>query len=214
MVRPAAKRDAVAHLKAVIGLSQRRACRIISADWKTIRYRSCRPPEVERRTKLRDLANERGRFEYRRLFILLRREGEPSGVNRIYRLYREEGLSVRNRKGRRRAAGTRDPCAGAGRSEGQCPLVAGLRPRSVRLRQTLWRAQCRRRRDARVPYRDPRHIHLRASRRTRTYQAPRTTRQGWPGRGITRSSGTTSHRENQCRTAMSSPSTAACAASS
>ncbi len=109
MVGPAAKRDAVAHLKAVMGLSERRACQIISADRKTIRYRSCRPPEVELRTKLRDLANERRRFGYRRLFILLRREGEPSGVNRIYRLYREEGLSVRKRKARRRAVGTRAP---------------------------------------------------------------------------------------------------------
>ncbi len=61
------------------------------------------------RAKLRDLANERRRFGYRRLFVLLRRDGEPSGVNRIYRLYREEGLSVRKRKARRRAVGTRAP---------------------------------------------------------------------------------------------------------
>jgi putative transposase len=46
---------------------------------------------------------------YRRLFILLRREGELSGINRIYRLYREEGLGVRKRKGRKRAVGTRAP---------------------------------------------------------------------------------------------------------
>src|SRR5204863_1581091 len=65
--------------------------------------------EVDLRAKLRDLANERRRFGYRRLFILLRRDGEPSGVNRIYRLYREEGLSVRKRKARRRAVGTRAP---------------------------------------------------------------------------------------------------------
>ncbi|NTJ02362.1 IS3 family transposase [Agrobacterium rhizogenes] len=109
MVGPAAKRDAVAHLKAAMGLSERRACQIISADRKTIRYRSSRPPEIELRAKLRDLANERRRFGYRRLFILLRRDGEPSGVNRIYRLYREEGLSVRKRKARRRAVGTRAP---------------------------------------------------------------------------------------------------------
>lgn len=61
----------------------------------------------ELRTRLRDLANERRRFGYRRLFILLQREGEPSGVNRIYRLYRQEGLTVR--KARRRAVGTRAP---------------------------------------------------------------------------------------------------------
>lgn len=109
MVGPAAKRDAVAHLKTVMGLSERRACQIISADRKTIRYQSCRPPEAELRMKLRDLANQRRRFGYRRLFIVLRREGEPSGVNRIYRLYREEGLSVRKRKARRRAVGTRAP---------------------------------------------------------------------------------------------------------
>ncbi|WP_112593115.1 IS3 family transposase [Brucella tritici] len=109
MVGPAAKREAVAHLKVTMRLSERRACRIICADRKTIRYRSSRPLEVELRAKLRDLANERRRFGYRRLFILLRRDGEPSGVNRIYRLYREEGLSVRKRKARRRAVGTRAP---------------------------------------------------------------------------------------------------------
>lgn len=109
MVGPAAKRDAVAHLKALMGFSERRACQIISADRKMIRYRSCRPPEAELRMKLRELANQRRRFGYRRLFIVLRREGERSGVNRIYRLYREEGLSVRKRKARRRAVGTRAP---------------------------------------------------------------------------------------------------------
>jgi len=57
----------------------------------------------------RDLANERRRFGYRRLFILLRQEGEPSGINRIYRLYREEGLTVRKRRAQRRAVGTRTP---------------------------------------------------------------------------------------------------------
>lgn len=41
--------------------------------------------------------------------MLLRREGEPSGINRIYRLYSEEGLTVRKRKARRKALGTRAP---------------------------------------------------------------------------------------------------------
>jgi putative transposase len=74
-----------------------------------IRYRSRRPPDVELRIRLRDLANHRRRFGYRRLFILLRGQGEPSGINRIYRLYREEGLTVRKRKARRRAVGTPKP---------------------------------------------------------------------------------------------------------
>jgi transposase InsO family protein len=107
MVRPAAKREAVAHLREHFQMSERRACSLLAADRKMIRYRSRRPPETELRERLRDLANERRRFGYRRLFILLRREGEASGINRIYRLYREEGLGVRKRKGRKRAIGVR-----------------------------------------------------------------------------------------------------------
>jgi putative transposase len=109
MVGPAAKREAVAHLCGALEMSERRACILISADRTMIRYRSRRPPETELRARLRELANQRRRFGYRRLFILLRREGEPSGVNRIYRLYREEGLTVRKRRARRRAVGTRTP---------------------------------------------------------------------------------------------------------
>src|ERR1700757_1065435 len=109
MVGPAAKRAAVAHLQAVMSLSERRACSIVGADRKMIRYRSSRPGAAARRGRLRDLANERRRFGYRRLFVLLRREGEPSGINRIYRLYREEGLTVRKRRARRKAVGSRAP---------------------------------------------------------------------------------------------------------
>ena len=74
-----------------------------------VRYRSRRPPDTELRERLRGLAAERRRFGYRRLFVLLRRESEPSGKNRIYQLYREEGLTVRKRRARRRAIGTRAP---------------------------------------------------------------------------------------------------------
>ncbi|MGY4230291.1 transposase InsO family protein [Bradyrhizobium sp. USDA 4503] len=107
MVGPAAKRDAVAQLQAVMSLSERRACSIVGANRKMIRYRSSRPPDAALRGRLRDLANERRRFGYRRLFVLLRRDGEPSGINRIYGLYREEGLTVHKRRARRKAVGTR-----------------------------------------------------------------------------------------------------------
>jgi transposase InsO family protein len=109
MVTPVVKREAVAHLKALFGFSERRACQIAGADSKTIRYQSRRAPDTALRGRLRDLANERRRFGYRRLFVLLRREGELSGINRIYRLYSEEGLTVRKRKARRKALGTRAP---------------------------------------------------------------------------------------------------------
>lgn len=109
MVGPAAKREAVAHLRNVLQMSERRACTLVAADRTMVRYRSRRTSDVELRTRLRDLANQRRRFGYRRLFVLLREQGEPSGINRIYRLYREEGLTVRKRKARRRAIGTRTP---------------------------------------------------------------------------------------------------------
>jgi hypothetical protein len=72
MVGPAAKRASVAHLQAVMGLSERRACRIVNADRTMIRYRSKRASDTALRTQLRDLANARKRFGYRRLFVLLR----------------------------------------------------------------------------------------------------------------------------------------------
>ena len=109
MVGPAAEREAVAHLQTMFEVSQRRACSIIQADRTSVRYRSRRPPERDLRERLHVLAAERRRFGYRRLFVLLRKAGEPSGKNRIYRLYREEGLSVRKRRARRRAVGTRTP---------------------------------------------------------------------------------------------------------
>jgi len=109
MVGPATKREAVAHLRGVLEMSERRACSLVAADRKMIRYRSRRPPDTELRARLRELANQRRRFGYRRLFILLRDDGEPSGINRIYRLYREEGLTVRKRRTRRKALGSRAP---------------------------------------------------------------------------------------------------------
>jgi hypothetical protein len=58
---------------------------------------------------LREFANISRGFGYRRLIMLFRQPGEPSGVNRNYRLYQKEGLSVRKRRTRYRAVGTRVP---------------------------------------------------------------------------------------------------------
>jgi putative transposase len=109
VVGSAAQRAAVAHLQAMFGMSERRACSLIGADRSTIRYRTGRPDDTALRGRLRELARERCRFGYRRLFVLLRRERATAGLNRVYRLYREEGLSVRKRQTRRRAVGTRAP---------------------------------------------------------------------------------------------------------
>ena len=90
-------------------MSERRACAVIGADRKSMRYRSCRPDDADLRSRLRELAAERRRFGYRRLHILLRRDGVAVNRKKVQRLYREEGLTVRRRRGRRRAVGARAP---------------------------------------------------------------------------------------------------------
>ncbi len=90
-------------------MSERRACRVIGADRKSVRYRSTRDDDAGLREKLRELANQRRRFGYRRLHILLRREGVMINRKKTQRIYREEGLAVRRRRSRRRVVGTRAP---------------------------------------------------------------------------------------------------------
>jgi putative transposase len=82
---------------------------MIATDRKTIRYRSRRPADTVLRARLRELGAERRRFGYRRLHVLLRQEGLVMNRKKTQRLYREEGLSVRRRRGRKRATGTRAP---------------------------------------------------------------------------------------------------------
>ncbi len=91
------------------GYSQRRACALIDIEPKTYRYASTRGDDAVLRQRLRDLASLRRRFGYRRLLILLRREGQAINHKKLFRLYREERLSVRRRGGRKRALGTRAP---------------------------------------------------------------------------------------------------------
>ena len=90
-------------------MSERRACTIVRVDRKTIRYRSRRPADEALRARMRELAAERRRFGYRRLHVLLRQEGLVRNRKRTQRLYREEGLTVRRRRGRKRATGARAP---------------------------------------------------------------------------------------------------------
>jgi putative transposase len=109
MVTPVAKRQAVVHLCQAYEVSQRRACQAIGADRTSVRYRSVRPDDAGLRARLRELAAVRRRFGYRRLLVLLRREGTLVNHKKFRRLYREERLQVRRRGGRKRALGTRAP---------------------------------------------------------------------------------------------------------
>lgn len=109
MVTLAAGREAVAHLRGSFGMSERRACGIIGADRTSMRYRSRRSDDTALRVRLRELAQQRRRFGYRRLHILLLRDGVTVNRKKTQRHYTEEGLTVRKRKSRRRAVGARAP---------------------------------------------------------------------------------------------------------
>jgi putative transposase len=93
------------------GYSQRRACRLAGIDPRIHRYRSSRPNDAGLRSRLCELSSGRRRFGYRRLHILLEREGWEVNWKKLYRIYREERLTVRKRGGRKRALGTRAPMA-------------------------------------------------------------------------------------------------------
>lgn len=109
MVTPDAKRDAVAHACLVHGVSQRRACEALEVDRSSVRYRTVRAPDVELREAMKVVASERRRFGYRRIHVMLQRQGIEMNIKKLRRLYGEEKLQVRKRGGRKRALGTRRP---------------------------------------------------------------------------------------------------------
>lgn len=90
-------------------LSERRACKLTNLDRSTFQYEKTAGDNEALRTELKTLAGKRRRFGYRRLGILLEREGFYANHKKVFRIYTEEGLSVKRRRGRKRAVGTRAP---------------------------------------------------------------------------------------------------------
>lgn len=99
----------MAHVCAAHAVSQRRACRVLSVDRSSIRYQRTRSLDADIREAMKQVASERRRFGYRRIHVMLERQGMEMNVKKLRRLYREEGLQVRKRGGRKRALGTRRP---------------------------------------------------------------------------------------------------------
>ena len=104
---PMERRSAALRAMADYEVSQRRACRLVGVDPKTVR-RERVPDSLEIRIRMREIATERRRFGYRRIGLMLEREGICMNHKKLS-LYREEGLAVKRRRGRKRATGTREP---------------------------------------------------------------------------------------------------------
>jgi putative transposase len=92
----------VAYVTACHGYSERRACALRRQHRSTQRKPSVRDPRLDIRQRMHAIVQTRIRYGYRRVHIMLRREGCEVGRNLIYRLYREEGLALRSKRPRRR----------------------------------------------------------------------------------------------------------------
>lgn len=103
-MKPAQQRAVVAYFRAGFRVSERRACRVAGVPRSTCRYRGRAQDQAPLRGRLRDLAGARARYGYRRLHVLLQREGWTVNHKRVYRLYREEGLGIRVKRRRKRVS--------------------------------------------------------------------------------------------------------------
>ena len=103
-MRPAARREVAGHLQVAYDISERRACLATGLSRSSQRYRKRSDPQVALRMRLKELAAARVCHGYRRLHILLRREGWEVNHKRTYRIYRDEGLSIRPKLPKRKRA--------------------------------------------------------------------------------------------------------------
>ena len=109
MVKAASRREAARYLQESYRVSERRAGQVLLISNSSLRYCSRRPAAEDLRQRLRELARERPRYGYQRLWALLRREDWIVNHKRVYRLYCEEGLKLRKRRRRARAQVERVP---------------------------------------------------------------------------------------------------------
>src|SRR5580698_2363919 len=120
MVKPSRRGPMVDRLMSSYGASERHACRVLCVTHGTYRYRSCLDPRTELRMRIREIAQSRVRYGYRKIRVLLNREGWDVGKYLVYRLYKEEGLALKRRSNRKRKAVRRREAAAMA---GLCELL-------------------------------------------------------------------------------------------
>lgn len=134
-------------------ISQPRACVLIGVDPKTVRHE--RPPDdLESRLETNKIAEKRRWFGYRRIDVTLERKGMGMNAKKLFRIYREEGLTVRRRRGRKRARGSCTPMPVPLQpnvpDQGRCERTATseqptrARMRHLRIERVLASERCRR----------------------------------------------------------------------
>lgn len=101
-MKPARKRQLVDHARTTWRVSIRRACRALPVERSTYHYRSRRAGQAQLADRIKEMAATRVRYGYRRIHVLLRREGWSVNAKRVYRIYRELGLQLRNKTPKRR----------------------------------------------------------------------------------------------------------------
>ncbi|MCX6567390.1 MAG: IS3 family transposase [Candidatus Aminicenantes bacterium] len=107
ILKPARKRRQVTQLRDAYWVSERRACRVVMICRSSQRYRSRRRDDRGLRMRIREIAETRVRYGYRRIHVLLRREGWRINHKRTYRIYCLEGLNLRRKRPRRHVSGSR-----------------------------------------------------------------------------------------------------------
>jgi len=107
VVGPAERRVVTRWMRESYRVSLRKACRASGTARSSMLYRSVRPDQAPLKARIREIATTRVSYGYRRVHVLLRREGWRVNVKRTYRLYREEGLGLRRKRPRRRRSAAR-----------------------------------------------------------------------------------------------------------
>lgn len=102
MVRPADRREAIEYLEAQYAVSERRSCSVLKTHRSAYRRKPQRDEQTFLRMRIKEIASARVRYWYRRIHVLLLREGWENNHKRVYRLYKEEGLNLRNKTKRKR----------------------------------------------------------------------------------------------------------------